>query len=71
MPGRLTPPMPDRLSPQCAISAFTSVPRRVTGGGMHHQPLRLVEDDERIVLVNDSEGNILARGLGRLRRRQT
>jgi len=26
IPGRLTPPMPDRLAPQCAMSAFTSVP---------------------------------------------
>ena len=26
MPGRLTPPIPDRLSPQCAINALTSVP---------------------------------------------
>ena len=26
MPGRLTPPMPDRLAPQCAISALTRVP---------------------------------------------
>ena len=59
MPGRFTPPIPDRLAPQCAISALTSVPDAVPGGRMHHQPLRLVDHDQRIVLVDDIERDIL------------
>ena len=51
--GPLTPPMPERLSPQWAISALTSVPVAVPGAGMHDQPGRLVDDDEVGVLVDD------------------
>ena len=69
MPGRLTPPMPDRLSPQWAISALTSVPVAWPGGRMHHQAGRLVDDDDVVVLVDDVERDALALGLGRLRRR--
>ena len=39
----------------------------VAGGRMHHQALRLVDDDERVVLVDDIERDRLARGLGRAR----
>ena len=70
MPGRLTPPMPDRLSPQWAISALTSVPVRVAGGRMHDEAGRLVDDDQRVVLVDDSERNRFAVGLGLFGRRQ-
>ena len=36
----------------------------VAGGGMHHQALGLVDDDDVVVLVDDIERDILARGLG-------
>ena len=66
MPGRLTPPMPDRLSPQCASSALTRVPVGVAGRGMDDQPGRLVDHDEVLVLEHDAERDGLGRGLGRL-----
>ena len=66
-PAACTPPMPERLSPQWAISALTSVPVAVAGGGMHDQPGRLVDDDELVVLVDDVERDVLALRLGRLR----
>ena len=37
---------PRGSSPQCAISALTSVPRALPGAGMHDQARRLVDDDE-------------------------
>ncbi len=37
----------------------------VAGGGMHDQPLRLVDDDNVVVLIDDIERDILALGLGR------
>ena len=46
MPGRRTPPMPDRLSPQWASSALTSVPSALPGAGMDDQAGRLVEHDQ-------------------------
>ena len=58
--------MPDRLSPQWAISALTSVPVAVAGGRMHHQPRRLVDDDQLVVLVDDVERDVFGRRLGRL-----
>ena len=70
MPGRLTPPMPDRLSPQWAISALTSVPVAVAGGRMHDQPGRLVDDDDLVVLVHDRRAGCASPlGLGRFGRR--
>ncbi len=42
----------------------------VAGGRMHHQARRLVDHDQRVVLVDDIERDRLARGLGRLGRRQ-
>ena len=65
MPGRATPPMPERLSPQWAISALTNVPAGVAGTGMHHEAGRLVDDDELIVLVNNVERYRLGGGLPR------
>ena len=64
MPGRATPPMPERLSPQWAISALTSVPLGMAGAGMHHEARRLVDDDERVVLIDDIERNGFGAGLG-------
>ncbi len=69
MPGRLTPPIPDKDAPQWAISAFTSVPGLVAGGGMHNEALGLVDDDDVLVLEHDIEGDILAFGLRRDGRR--
>ena len=42
----------------------------VAGGGMDHQPARLVDDDDRIVLVDDIERDRLRLRLGVLGRRQ-
>ena len=42
----------------------------VAGGRMHHQALRLVDHDERVVLVDDVERDRLGRRLGRFRLRQ-
>ena len=69
MPGRLTPPMPERLSPQWAMSALTSVPAVMAGGRMDDEAGRLVDDDEVVVLVDDGERDRLAPRLGRRRGR--
>ena len=69
MPGRLTPPMPDRLAPQWAMSALTSVPEAWPGPGMHGQALGLVDDDQVRVLVDDGERHRLRLGRGGLGRR--
>ena len=69
MPGRRTPPMPERLAPQWAISALTSVPEAWPGPGMDGEARRLVDDDEVRVLVHHGERDGLGlRGRG-LRRR--
>ena len=60
MPGRASPPMP--------ISDFAAmgdqrIDQRAVGIArrrMHHQPRRLVDDDEVLVLVDHVERNILA-----------
>ncbi|MNY80937.1 hypothetical protein D3C86_2222320 [compost metagenome] len=41
MPGRLTPPMPDRLLPQWWISALTSVPVQLPAPGCTTRPAGL------------------------------
>ena len=69
MPGRRSPPMPERLSPQWAISALTSVPVQLPAAGMHDQAPGLVDHDDVVVLVNDAERDGLGGRLGRLRRR--
>src|SRR6266853_518562 len=43
MPGRLTPPMPARLSPQWARSALTSVRSRFPGAGWTTSPAGLCD----------------------------
>ncbi len=70
MPGRRTPPMPDRLSPQWWISALTKRYRPVAGTGMDEQACRFVDDHEFAVLVEDDERNVLALRLGRFGLRQ-
>ena len=42
MPGRLTPPMPERLSPQWWISALTSVPVQLPAPGWTTRPAGLL-----------------------------
>ena len=69
MPGRRSPPMPDRLSPQWAISALTRVPLACPAAGMHNKSARLVDDDHRVVFVKNIERDGFARGLCWLRRR--
>ncbi len=61
MPGRRTPPMPESVSPQWAIS----VPAR----RMHHQPRRLVDDDQVLVLEDHLQRDVLPHRIGRPRRR--
>ena len=67
MPGRRTPPMPDRLSPQWWISALTSVPVQLPAPGCTTRPGRLVDDDQLVVLVEHIERDVLALRLRRLR----
>jgi hypothetical protein len=43
-----------RLAPQWAISALTSVPLSVPRGRVHDQALRLVDDDDVVVLMTIS-----------------
>ena len=64
MPGRLTPPMPDRLAPQWAIRALTSVPVSWPAAGCTTRPFGLVDDDDVVILEHDIERDIFARGLG-------
>ena len=60
MPGRATPPMPERLCAAMGDQRIDQRAGRVAGAGMDHEPGRLVDDDERVVLIDDVEGN----GLG-------
>src|ERR1700744_571329 len=65
MPGRATPPMPDRLSPQWCNRALTRVPLSLPGGGVPAIPLTgLYEDEHRIVLVKHGERDGLGHRLG-------
>ena len=67
MPGRRTPPMPERLSPQWAISAFTSVPVALPAAGCTTSPFGL-----SMTMMSSSSNTIVERdvlGLGRRRSR--
>ena len=55
MPGRFTPPMPDRLSPQWAISALTSVPDQLPAAGCTTSPAGLSMTMMLVVLVDHVE----------------
>jgi len=54
----------DRLVPQCAISALTSVPVAWPAAGCTTKALRLVDDDDVVVLEHDIERDVLALRLG-------
>jgi len=58
IPGRLTPPTPERLSPQWAMSALTSVPVQLPAAGWTTSP-SAVDDDELVVLEHHLERDIL------------
>ena len=66
MPGRLTPPMPDRLSPQWAISALTSVPVAWPAAGCTTRPaglsMTMISSSSKTML----SGMVSPAGLGRL-----
>ncbi len=59
MPGRATPPMPDRLSPQWCSRALTRVPIWRTGCGMGGHAGGLVDDDQVGVLEQDGQRDCL------------
>ena len=40
--------------------------RGVSGGRMHHEPCRLVDDDDVLVLIDDVERDVFSRRLGLL-----
>ena len=70
MPGRRTPPMPDRLSPQWASRALTRVLVGIAGRGMDDQPGRLVQHQQVGVLVEDVEVDGLRPGARPARARE-
>ena len=55
MPGRLTPPMPERLVAAVGDQRVDERADGVAGGGVHDEACRLVDDDEVGVLVDDVE----------------
>jgi hypothetical protein len=63
MPGRRTPPTPER-SPTWRSRALTRVPRAVPRAGVDDQAGRLVHDDEMGVLVHHVDRDVLGLGLG-------
>ena len=62
--------MPESVPPQWCSSALTSVPVGRARRGMHHEPGRLVDDDEIGVLVDDLKGDRLGRRRRSARRGQ-
>ena len=64
MPGRLTPPIPARLGPQCAKQRVDERAVRVAGRRMHDHAGRLVDDDQMRILEADVERDRLRRRLG-------
>ena len=70
MPGRFDPADARQagaaMGDQCVDQCAGAVSRR----RMHHQPGRLVDHDQRIVLVDDTERDVLALWLCGLRGRQ-
>ena len=69
MPGRLTPPMPERLVAAMGDERIHERAAGVAGGRVHDEVRRLVDDDEVGVLVDDVERDGLGGRLGRLRLR--
>jgi hypothetical protein len=70
MPGRFSPPMPERLPPKWCRSALTSVPPGLPGAGWTTMPAGLSRTIEVVVLEDDVEGDVLGErvDLGRLGR---
>ena len=60
MPGRASPPMPIRLFAAMGDQGIDQGAVGIARRGMHHQPRRLVDHDQVLVLVNHVERNILA-----------
>ncbi len=64
MPGLLTPPMPESDFAAVGDQGIDKGSGLVAGAGMDHQPRRLVEDDQAIVLEHDVERDRFAQRLG-------
>ena len=59
MPGRFTPPMPERLVAAMGDERVDQrAASRLPARGMHDQPGRLVDDDQVVVLVDDGERDV-------------
>ena len=58
-PGKAVPAVKHQGVDQC--------PALMAGGGMHHHPLRLVDQDHVVILVQDIQRDLLRRDLRRLR----
>ena len=69
MPGRFTPPMPGQALAAMGDERVDQRARIVPRRRMHHEPGRLVDDDEVVVLVDDGERDRLALRLRRRGRR--
>ena len=52
MPGRATPPMPDRLVAAMGDQRVDQRAAGMAGAGMDDEPGRLVDDDQRVVLID-------------------
>ncbi len=59
MPGRFTPPTPDSASPQCAMSALTSVPDGEPGAGCTTMPAGLLTTISVVILEHDVQRHLL------------
>ncbi len=59
MPGRATPPMPERLAPQWAMQRVDEGAVDIAGAWMHDEAGGLVDDDDGIVLIGDIERDSL------------
>ena len=67
MPGRRSPPIPDRLVAAMSNQGVDQSAGPVSGGWMHHQTLRLVDDNNVGVLVDHVERNGFGGRFGRRR----
>ena len=65
MPGRLTPPIPERLVAAMGDQRVDQRAGLMAGGRMHHQAAGLVDDDDVVILIDDIERDSFARRLGR------
>ena len=64
MPGRATPPMPLSWPRAMVQQGVDQRVLLVAGRRMHHQPRRLVQHQQGIVLVQDVQRHLLRLGLG-------